>query len=78
MKMPELSNLELSIPLSPVPLWNRLDESSRYALETAYRRVTDYHKRLVPPGQKLAIAPFDAAREMSQRPESSEYLKETK
>ena len=52
-------------------LWFCLSDSSRYALETAYKRATDYHKVLRPPGGSPDLMEFDADAEMKQKPNLS-------
>lgn len=51
------------------PLWYRLDPDSRYAINTAYRRVTGYKRRFEPPSRHPELDQFDAEKEMKRKPQ---------
>jgi hypothetical protein len=76
-RLPDISEPEKKYDLC-LPLWYRLDEDSQYALSLAYRRATDYHKRLVPPGGKPDLMPFDAEKEIKKAPGSENHMRETR
>lgn len=63
-RIPELSQVRITYPISPYPLWERLDEDSRYALRQAMSH--NRHKKLIPPGERPDVLPFDTAREMRE------------
>jgi hypothetical protein len=74
--MPDLSCLsKIEDEHKTFPFLACLDESSLYAIKTAYRRASDYKKRLILPGEEPDIIPFDAAKEMQRAPESEEHMR---
>ncbi len=67
--MPDLSALsKIEDEHRCFPFWSCLSDSSRYALETAYRRATGYKKRLQIPGTAPEMIDFDPAAEMVKVP----------
>ena len=74
--MPEIAKTELLPPWGrPVPLWFKIPEATRKALQKYQRR--KYHTDLKPPSGPADIIEFDPAKEMKEKPhpEGSQWRK---